>query len=43
MTVTLTIPVQENLVELLRALGSLERVTAAALRPLRVRLLPGEN
>ena len=32
MTVTLTIPVQENLVELLRALGSLERVTAAALR-----------
>ena len=32
MTVTLSIPVQENLVELLRALGNLETVTAAALR-----------
>jgi len=32
MTVTLTIPVQENLVELLNVLGSLETVTAAALR-----------
>lgn len=32
MTTTLTILVQENLVELLRALGSLETVAAAALR-----------
>jgi hypothetical protein len=32
MTVTLTIPVQDTVAELLHALGSLETVTAAALR-----------
>ena len=32
MTVTLTVPIQENLAELLRNLGNLETVTAVALR-----------